>query len=83
VPRTNLERILESPLEEQEKDLRVCFESMAGGPQTGHRPLQRLEAYSRSVTGQTPGYLKALFCSNMRALLEILQPAYSTARSDA
>jgi hypothetical protein len=76
------ERVLESPLEDQEKDLRVCFESMAEGPQQAVAHWRRLEAYRVLMPEHAPQYLKELFCSNMRALLEILQPAYSTARSD-
>jgi hypothetical protein len=74
------ERILESPLEDQEKDLRVCFESMAEGPRQAIAHWYRLEAYRVLMPEHAPHYLKELFCSNVRALLEILQPAYSTVR---
>jgi hypothetical protein len=76
------ERILESPLQGQEKDLRTCFESMAGGSQAAVEHWHRLEAYRVLLPEHAPPYLKELFCSNMRALLEILQPLCSTARSD-
>ena len=77
------ERILESPLEQQQKDLIDCFKSMAGGYCEAVEHWRRMEAYRVLLPEAAPGYLKELFCSNMRALLEILRSGVSKARSDA
>jgi hypothetical protein len=77
------ERILESPLQDQEADLKVCLQAMAGGYREAIGHWRRLEAFRVLLPEDAPGYLKELFCSNMRALLEILQRECSTARSDA
>ena len=76
------ERILETPLQAQEKDLKLCFASMAGGYREAIDHWRRLESFRVLLPEETPSYLKELFCSNMRALLEILQQECSTARSD-
>jgi hypothetical protein len=77
------ERILETSLEQQRKDLKECFKSMAGGYSEAVEHWQRMEAYRVLLPEAAPAYLKELFCSNMRALLEILRQECSTARSDA
>jgi hypothetical protein len=77
------ERILESPLKQQEEDLKVCFASMASGYRQTVDHWRRMEAFRVLLPEDAPGYLKELFCSNMRALLEILRQEYSMARSDA
>jgi hypothetical protein len=76
------ERILETPLQTQEKDLKLCFASMTGGYRETIDHWRRLESFRVLLPEETPVYLKELFCSNMRALLEILQLECSTARSD-
>ncbi len=75
------ERVLETPLERQEADLKECLERMPGGLQTALTHWQRMEAYRVLMPERSPDYLKELFCSNLRALLEILQEERSTARS--
>jgi hypothetical protein len=76
------ERILETPLQAQEKDLKLCFTSMEGNYREAIDHWRRLESFRVLLPEETPSYLKELFCSNMRALLEILQQECSTARSD-
>lgn len=75
------ERVLETPLERQETDLKGCLERMPGGlcPALAH--WQRMEAYRVLMPERAPEYLKELFCSNLRALLEILQAECSKAHS--
>ena len=75
------ERILEMPLSAQEEDLRSCLEAMQGGlcATVGH--WQRLESYRVLVPEKSPDYLKELFYSNLRALLEILPGVGSKVRS--
>ena len=75
------ERILETPLAIQEQDLRACFENMPGGLVSAVEHWSGLEAYRILLPEQSPEYLKELFCSNLRALLEILQAECSTAHS--
>ena len=77
------ERILEAPLAEQETDLRTCLEAMPDGLRLTVSHWQRMEAYRVLLPEQSPDYLKELFCSNLRALLEILQAERPTAHSNA
>jgi hypothetical protein len=75
------ERVLETPLERQQEDLKECLARMPGGLSSALTHWRRLEAYRVLLPERVPDYLKELFCSNLRALLEILQEEYSTARS--
>ncbi len=75
------ERVLESPLSRQEADLKECLERMPGGLCGTLAHWRRMEAYRVLMPERAPGYLKELFCSNLRALLEILQEECSTVRS--
>jgi hypothetical protein len=75
------ERVLESPLAKQEGDLKACLERMPGGLSAALTHWRRMEAYRILMPERAPGYLKELFCSNLRALLEILQEECSTVRS--
>ena len=75
------EKILETPLAAQEPDLRACLDAMQDGRDATVGHWQRMEAYRVLLPEHAPDYLKDLFCSNLRALLEILQTECSTARS--
>lgn len=77
------ERILEMPLSAQEEELQACLEAMQGGLPAVVVHWQRLESYRVLVPENSPDYLKELFYSNLRALLEILQEQGSKARSNA
>jgi hypothetical protein len=77
------ERILETPLSSQLEDLRTCLAAMEGGLSTAVSHWHRLEAYRVLVPEQSPDYLKDLFYSNLRALLDILREQCSPARSGA
>jgi hypothetical protein len=77
------ERILETPLSEQERDLKVYLETMQDGLCVAVSHWRRLEAYRALLPIHSPDYLKELFCSNLRALLEILEEECSKARSGA
>ncbi len=76
------ERVLETPLAKQEVDLKECLERMPGGLPSTVAHWRRLEAYRVLMPERSPGYLKELFCSNLRALLELLQEECSTAPSN-
>jgi hypothetical protein len=77
------ERILESPLSGQEEDLQVCLRGMEGGLSSAVPHWRRMEAYRVLVPEAAPDYLKELFYSNLRALLEILDKEHLPAHSDA
>ena len=78
-----LQRILESPLSSQEEDLRACLAGMEGGLISAISHWQSMEAYRVLVPEGVPDYLKELFCSNLRALLVVLDSEHSPAHSDA
>jgi hypothetical protein len=67
------ERVLETPLAKQEADLKECLERMPGDLSSTVAHWRRLEAYRVLIPERAPGYLKELFCSNLRVLLELLQ----------
>jgi hypothetical protein len=77
------ERILESPLSSQQEDLRACLAGMEGGLSGAASHWRRVESYRFLVPEAVPDYLKDLFCSNLRALLEILVEESTPAHSDA
>jgi hypothetical protein len=75
------ERILETPLSGQLEDLRACLAGMEGGMSVAVPHWLRMEAYRVLLPEQSPDYLKALFCSNLRAILEILHQECTLART--
>ena len=75
------ERVLETPLSSQLEDLRACLAAMEGGLRAAVSHWSGMESYRFLMPEQSPDYLKDLFCSNLRALLEILQAECSPARS--
>lgn len=77
------ERILESPLASQQEDLGTCLAGMEGGLSGAATHWRRIESYRVLVPEAVPDYLKDLFCSNLHALLEILEEKSALARSDA
>ena len=77
------ERILETPLSEQLEDLRSCLAAMEGGLAEVVSHWQQLESYRVLLPEQVPDYLRDLFLSNLRALLQILHEQCTAVRSDA
>jgi len=77
------ERVLETPLARQENDLRACLTGMEAGLGPAVEHWQRMETYRMLLPENPPDYLRDLFCSNLRALLEILQKDYSRSHSVA
>lgn len=75
------ERVLETSLETQEKELRQCLEHMPGDLRATIRHWARMEAYRVLIPERSPDYLKDLFCSNLRVLLEILEEECSKVHS--
>ncbi len=77
------ERILEMPLEKQLEDLRNCLAAMQGGLACVVSHWRQLESYRVLVPESAPDYLRELFFSNLRALLEILHEQCTSTHSDA
>jgi len=77
------EQLLETPLTTQETDLLACLNGMQEGRDATVGHWQRMEAYRVLLPEHAPDYLKDLFCSNLRALLEIFHSERSTARLTA
>ena len=77
------ERILEMPLEKQLEDLRNCLAAMEGGLPAVVSHWRQLEPYRVLLPENAPAYLKDLFFSNLRALLEILHEQCNPSHSDA
>lgn len=75
------QRVLETPLSIQAEDLRQCLEGMPGPYGATLSNWRRLESYRILPPGNAPDYLRELFFSNLRALLEILEAQCSLARS--
>ena len=77
------ERILETPLTMQEEDLRTHLSSTRDGLRIAVAQWRKLEAYRALLPAEAPDYLKELFCSNVRAILGILERESSPARSSS
>lgn len=67
------ERILETPLAVQEGDLRAHLRALPKGLHGTAALWRKLEAYRGLLPAASPEYLTELFCSNVRAILEILE----------
>lgn len=67
------ERILELPLTAQQDDLRAHLRTSPNGSRNAAAQWRRLEAYRALLPADSPDYLKELFCSNVRAILEIVE----------
>src|SRR5437588_3269536 len=77
------ERILETPLSSQQEDLRACLAGMEVGLPGAVLHWRRIEVFRVLLPEAAPDYLKELFCSNLRALLEILDEKRVPAHSNA
>jgi hypothetical protein len=75
------QKILETPLPQQENDLRDCLAGMDGTTAETISHWKQLESYRILLPENAPDYLRELFFSNMRVLLEILKAQNSTVRS--
>ena len=74
-------RVLEMPLSVQEQDLGEFLEGMPGALPATIVHWRQLEAYRILPPEGAPDYLRELFFSNLRALLEILESQHSMTRS--
>jgi hypothetical protein len=73
--------VYETPLVVQEEDLREHLRALPNGSRKAAAQWRRLEAYRALLPADSPEYLKELFCSNVRAILEILEKEPSTERA--
>jgi hypothetical protein len=64
-------RILETPLDDQERDLRKCLNSTGDRFWTVVESWREERSFRSMCPESLPNYLKELFCSNLRALLAI------------
>lgn len=67
-----LDRILEMPLEEQEKDLRLCLSDITQPPPRVAARWLEDEFYRLLVPCSASAYRRDLFCSNLRVLLSLI-----------
>ena len=74
-------RVLEMPLSVQEQDLGECLEAMAGPVGATIAHWRQLESYRILPPEDAPDYLRELFFSNLRVLLEILESQRPATRS--
>jgi len=74
-------RVLEMPLSVQEQCLTECLDNMPGSMHETVAHWRHLESYRVLPPEGAPDYLRELFFSNLRALLEILETSRPTARS--
>jgi hypothetical protein len=77
------QKILETPLSAQVQDLKECLEGMSGPLAETVAHWREMEPFRVLPPGNSPDYLRELFFSNCRALLEILNVECSTVRSNA
>ncbi len=76
-------RILETPLEQQEWDLRLSLSGLEGGIFAALERWKAREDFAELLPPKLPGYLSELFVSNLRALLEVLSDTVLTWRTAA
>jgi hypothetical protein len=76
-------KLLETSLEEQEWDLRACLSALEGDFWDIIARWQELESYRLLLPAGVPGYLHDLFCSNVRALLGLLDEEHATLQKTA
>jgi hypothetical protein len=72
------ERLLEMSLEAQGEELRAYLESLPG--RIGENAATCLKVGQQWIPKQAPNYLKELYCSNLRVLLQLLQDDKSKPR---
>jgi hypothetical protein len=75
------ERILESPWSIQDAELRVHLGGLSNGLFGAAANWRTAETYRGLIPPKSPDYLRELFCSNMRAMLDIIVGEASTAVS--
>lgn len=77
------ERILETSLQHQEVEIRKCFQGFAGEPAEIAARWREHEFYKCLIPSGIPVYLRDLFCSNFKVLLDLIAANTSTYQSNA
>jgi len=77
------ERILETPLQHQEAEIRTCFQGFAAQPPETARCWREHEFYKCLIPSGVPVYLRELFCSNFKVLLDLIAADAATCQSNA
>ncbi|HKF51370.1 MAG TPA: hypothetical protein VKB26_03585 [Candidatus Acidoferrales bacterium] len=77
------ERILEASLEAQEIEIRKCLAGFDGNASEIAARWEEHEFYKFLVPSGLPVYLRELFCSNLRTLLQIIADEDTNHQSDA
>jgi len=77
------EKILETPLQQQEVQLRKCLEGFDGSAGEIAARWQEHEFYRFLIPSGVPSYLRELFCSNMSVLLRLITKENATRQSAA
>ena len=72
LPRGNLSQILETPLEKQERLLHDWLIELEGDAAEIASRWLELEVYRMMIPLGTPEYLRDLYCSNFRFLLDLV-----------
>jgi len=72
------EKVLESPLEQQEWDLRSYFAGLDSSPGEASGRWLESEFFRLLVPFGTPPYLRDLFLSNMRVILGLIYVEYAS-----
>jgi len=65
-------RVLEMPLEQQERDLRACIEDMEGEFWGKMRRWRETEFYRLLIPSESPAYLREVFLANVGAVLDVV-----------
>jgi len=65
-------RVLEMPLEQQERDLRACIQGLEGEFWGKLRRWRQTEFYRLMVPPDSPEYLNQIFLANVGALLDLV-----------
>jgi hypothetical protein len=77
------ERILETPLARQEKNLAFCLQGFEADPGEVVSNWRELESYRALLPFGLPNYMRDLFCSNIGTLLSIFEEGRTTRREAA
>jgi len=76
-------RILETPLEPLERDLRLSLRGLEGGVEEAVERWNEPADFAELMPEKLPGYLSELFISNTRVLLGIISESNLTLRTAA
>lgn len=76
-------KVLEKPLEQQERDLRVFLAGMDSSPAEVVERWREVDSFRTLVPLGTPAYLRDLFFSNLRIILGLIAAENATLQTAA